>query len=222
MRVRRDECDRTGREPGVVGGRQQRGERCGSRSTRGKHKHQLPSRNGTAHGIHVRELRRRQVQPDGPSRFDAGRVESRQYREQSAVHLWRDRARQDPPHARHRQPDDRAERACERRLPALRAIRRGDGHGASAQPYQRVQEYLPIGRCAAHRRHPVLRRQGTLTGRILPHVQQVDRARADGGADQRSIPEGDSGASRTDSEPDSAAVFPSVSSPRSWKPGPRS
>ena len=62
--------------------------------------------------------------------------------------------------------------------------------------HQRVQDRVSLARCAADRRHPVLRRQGPLAGRVLPHVQRAVRRPAADHPDVRSLSEGGRGPRR--------------------------
>ena len=61
---------------------------------------------------------------------------------------------------------------------------------AAAEGHGRLQAALPLGRCAADRRHPILRRQEHDAGRVLPHVQRADRGQAADHPDLRSLSEG--------------------------------
>ena len=56
--------------------------------------------------------------------------------------------------------------------------------------HQRIQEHLSLAARAADRRHPVLRRQGPLAGRVLPHLQRAARGPAPGHPHLRSLSEG--------------------------------
>ena len=142
--------------------------------------------------FHLRELRRGQEQPARQGRGAAGRREPGQGL-QPAVHLRRRRARQDPPDARGRPHHPRAQPGRAHRLRAFGALRRRHGEGAAAQHHERVQEGLPLARRAADRRHPVLRRQGALAGRVLPHLQRAARRPAAGDPHLRSLSEGGRG-----------------------------
>ncbi len=92
---------------------------------------------------------------------------------QPAFPVRRGRPRQDPSHACHCAHDQgaRSRRACG--LCSFGALRQRHGERAPAQQHQRVQDGVPLARCAADRRHSVLCRQGSLTGRVLPHVQRA-------------------------------------------------
>ena len=65
--------------------------------------------------------------------------------------------------------------------------------GPAAQHDRGVQTHLPLARRPADRRHPVLRGQGSLAGRILPYIQRVARGPAADHPDLRSLSEGGHG-----------------------------
>ena len=140
-----------------------------------RHRRRRPAESG----FHVQWFRRRQEQPARQGRGGAGRRESGP-RLQPAVHLRRRRSRQDAPDAGRGSRHQGARSRSARRVHPLRAIRERHGHRASAQQDERVQDGVSLARCAADRRHPVLREQGSLAGRILPHVQRAARRAAAG------------------------------------------
>jgi chromosomal replication initiator protein len=80
------------------------------------------------------------------------------------------------------------------RLPALRALRRPTW--CKALQHNTINEFKRFyrtRRCAADRRHPVLRRQGALPGRVLPYLQCAARRPAADHPDLRPLPEGGQG-----------------------------
>ena len=85
--------------------------------------------------------------------------------------------RQDPPDARHRQPGAGALPAQARRLRDQREVHQRVHHQHPAGPDRRLPRPLPADRPAAHRRHPVHRRQGADAGGVLPHLQRHPRGR---------------------------------------------
>lgn len=61
---------------------------------------------------------------------------------------------------------------------------------AGSRADRRVQAPLPLGRRAAARRHPVLRRQGPHAGGVLPHLQRVVREQQQDHPDLRPLSQG--------------------------------
>jgi chromosomal replication initiator protein len=124
---------------------------------------------------HVRDLRRRLQQPDGPRRRPRRRPGPRAGL-QPPLPLRRDRPRQDPPDARHRarhppaNPDARVaylstEKFTNEFIQALQDNASPSSASATAR------------RCPADRRRAVPRRQGAHPGRVLPHLQRPLRVR---------------------------------------------
>ena len=94
---------------------------------------------------------------------------------QSAVPLWRRRARQDPSHACDRlaHPDPRARAQGD--LSLRREIHVPVHPRAALQGHDGVQGAVPLGRRADDRRRAVHQRQGFDPGRVLPHLQRAGR-----------------------------------------------
>ena len=144
-------------------------------------------------GLHLRHVSSRARATSWRRRLPCRSAENPGQRLQPAVPLRRRRPRQDAPDARHRAPHEAARRRGARRLRALGALRRRHGARPAAQHDERVQDRVPLARCAAHRRHPVLRRQGALAGGVLPHLQRAARRAAPGDPHLRSLSEGSRG-----------------------------
>ena len=131
--------------------------------------------------VHLRPLRDRVVEPLR-ARGSARRCRSPRAGVQPALHLRRNRARQDAPTAGDRPlraaalaAPDRA--LCHERDLHERVHRRGAG---AWNAHRGLQAALPQLRRPPRRRHPVHRGQGTDPGGVLPHVQlPLRRRRAD-------------------------------------------
>jgi chromosomal replication initiator protein len=109
---------------------------------------------------------------------------------QPAVHLRRRRPRQDAPDAR-RRPHDPARNPDARSPTCTPSV--SSATWCKALQHNTMNEFKSayrVARCAADRRHPVLRRQGPLAGRVLPHLQRAARRPAADHPDLRSLSEG--------------------------------
>ena len=126
--------------------------------------------------LHVPQLHRRLGQPPRP-RGKPVRGRTSGPRLQPALPVRRRRARQDAPDARDRQCRDRPLPAQARRLRDQREVHQRVHHLHPAGPDRRLPQALSAHRPAAHRRHPVHRRQGADPGRVLPHLQRHPRGR---------------------------------------------
>ncbi len=142
--------------------------------------------------LHLRHIRGGKEQPACEGRGPAGRRKPGS-RLQPAVRVWRCGAWQDPSDARHSAHHSSERSRSARRLRAFRAFRQRYGASPAAQQHDRLQDSIPFARCAADRRHPVLRGQGSFAGGVLPHVQRAPRRPAPGDPHLRSISQGGSG-----------------------------
>ncbi len=122
--------------------------------------------------FHLREFRRGQVQPAGPSSGLAGGGQPQAWLNPLFLYgawAWV------IPHLTHAVGNHLLKKNPNAKvvyLPLREALRRRHGQGVAAQRDQRVQALLPLGGCAADRRHPVLCPQGAFPGRVLPHLQR--------------------------------------------------
>jgi hypothetical protein len=125
---------------------------------------------------HVRHLRRRREQPDGPRR-GAGRGPGARPGLQPPLHLRRHRPRQDPPDARHRARHPAQQPGRAGGLPLDREVHQRLHPGPAGERDGEVPPALPPRRRHAARRRPVPRRQGAHPGGVLPHLQRPVRVR---------------------------------------------
>ena len=133
-----------------------------------------PPRGAAELPLHLRELRRRRVEPVR-LRGDAGGGGEPGQDLEPALHPRRLGPRQDPPPARRRPRDPREGRRRARRDRVLRALherlRRRDQEGHHRRVPPQVPRVLRLHR----RRRPVPRRQGEDGGGVLPHLQRAAR-----------------------------------------------